>query len=355
MYVKVCGNVTENPIPGLFTLSNVEIHTHIFRITVGYMPGGCYKLLLLCEEEKPYLPSIECAVVLTMMDSTRTTAPTFNAVKKLCRRTYVQQNQGYKKCKKPDWVTSTNTDIVHAYRNVCREFSNVNGNILILEDDAQLMHNVTRRDFDRVDRFLLTGKYDLYTLGSIGSIRHFRIHHARVHGGFAQAIIWTPHARKRFLREHIRGHVDGDFVPHQKTITYTKPLVVQLFPQTDNRSEWCFICKPGTGRIDRFLVQCQTNLFNFLEMDTNTKHWNTMYSIGKLIPLLYVTCCVVGVLALRTVRDRVLDDNPTDTVRTMFRERSTIAAAGFQGKRLTYPSNGRVISATQGGHPPRGS
>ena len=109
--------------------------------------GRCYELSLLCENEDPLLASVHCAVVLTMYDSQRIHEPTFDSVRKLCRRTYVQRNRGYRKCRKPACVVSSNTDIVHAYMNVCKEFKNVDGNILILEDDAQLMSNVKRLDF----------------------------------------------------------------------------------------------------------------------------------------------------------------------------------------------------------------
>jgi len=142
--------------------------------------GRCYELSLLCENEDPLLPSVHCAIVLTMYDSQRIQEPTFDSVRKLCRRTYVQRNRGYRRCRKSACVVSSNTDIVHAYMNVCKEFKNVDGNVLILEDDAQLMSNVKRLDFYRVDDFLMREKYDLYTLGSFGCMYHVSRYHARI-------------------------------------------------------------------------------------------------------------------------------------------------------------------------------
>lgn len=246
----------------------------------------CYHISLDCEESEPYLPSVECAVVLTMADSTRMRNPTFDEVRKLCRRTYVQTNQGYGKCPKEDWVTSSNTDLIHAYKNVCKHFRNIGGNILIVEDDAQLMSNATRTDFDEVDRFLLTGTYDLYTLGSMGVMRPIRNGHSRIkRATFTQAIVWTPWAREKLLHIDLFTHIDRDFVSKQNTVTYKIPLVVQLFPGTENRRQWCTFCSPANRGIESVLQRIHLVLLYGLSMDTSTTHWTTAYRVGKLIPI----------------------------------------------------------------------
>jgi hypothetical protein len=263
----------------------------------------CYKISLYKEEEVPLLPSIECAVVLTMSDSVRIHRKAFANITRLCRKTYVQRNVGYKHCRKPSCVVSPSTDLIHAYKNVCEEFHNVRGNVLILEDDAELMTAAQVRDFERVDRFLLSGKYDLYSLGSLGSIRHINRHHARVHGGFTQAIVWTPWAREKLLYTHVRKHIDGHFMTQQRTVTYKRPLVVQLFPKTENQNEWCVFCLSSLQPIDDTINALHRELFKRLRMDTSTEHWNTLYFVSKCVPILYVTACVaVAMYGSRALR-----------------------------------------------------
>lgn len=262
--------------------------------------ANCYEITLECEESDPLLPSVECAVVLTMTNSKRLTKPTFDGIKKLCRRTYVQRNPGYNTCPKPDWVQSSYMDLVHAYKNVCEEFRNVRGNILILEDDAQLMPGTSRLDFDRVDRFLLVGKYDLYTLGSLGWIHHINRHHARVHGCCSQAIIWTPWVRERLSLTSISTHIDNTFINRQLTITYKTPLVVQLFPETENRSQWCVFCTPRMISVDKLINNIHVKFVRFFHMDIDTRHWKTMYTLSKLVPVLYVMVCVSACVGVGT-------------------------------------------------------
>lgn len=263
----------------------------------------CYNISLYYEEEVPLLPSIECAVVLTMSNSNRIHKKEFRDVTRLCRKTYVQRNMGYKQCGKPSYVVSPNTDLIHAYKNVCEEFRNVRGNVLILEDDAQLMTTARPEDFERVDQFLIIGTYDLYSLGSLGSIRHISRNHARVHGGFAQAVVWTSWAREKLLHTDVRKHIDGHFITLQRTITYKRPLVVQLFPPTENQKEWCIFCIPSLRRLDDFINNLHVRLFKLLKMDTSTEHWSTLYAASKCWSVLYVTACVViGVYGSRALR-----------------------------------------------------
>lgn len=265
----------------------------------------CYSITLFDTNDNPLLPSIECAVVLTMSTSDRIYQKTFKDVTRLCHKTYVQRNMGYKYCEKPSWVTSSSLDLVHAYKNVCEMFRNVRGNILILEDDAQLITNARRVDYERVDRFLVIGKYDLYSLGSMGSMYHINIHHARVHGGFSQAIVWTPWAREKLLYTYVRKHIDGHFITRQRTITYKRPLVVQLFPQTENQGEWCVFCRDSMKPLDACITVLLRALFRSLRMDTSTRHWNTLYGMSKCVPIFCVTICVaVTLYGTRTPRSR---------------------------------------------------
>ena len=62
---------------------------------------------------------------------------------------------------------------------------------------------------------------------------HINMNHTRIYGSFTRTIVWTPWARGTALYTHVRKHIDSHFVTRQRTITYKRPLVVQLFPQTE--------------------------------------------------------------------------------------------------------------------------
>ena len=64
---------------------------------------------------------------------------------RLCARTLLQVNRGYRACHKPH-VTNTAYDLTHAYAEVAR-WARGMGNVLILEDDAELMPGATDADF----------------------------------------------------------------------------------------------------------------------------------------------------------------------------------------------------------------
>jgi hypothetical protein len=279
---------------------------------------GCYQL-----EPAPapdptavsLLPRVECAVVLTMHGSERlprlqrADCPLY----RLCTRTLLQINRGYRTCPKSH-VTNTAYDLTHAYAEVAR-WTRGMGNVLIMEDDAQIMPGATDADFALVDDFVATREFDVYSLGSIGPFRPAgwgSRHRMFVnHWGITQAIIWSPRAREELLRRaahRLPMHIDGSFLAQlPRCFTLDRPLVVQTFPVTANSSNWCFVCTGGlVGRVDRAASRLVHATMGRFGLDHSVHGWRALYAFNaSALPVLVVVClAVVAALLLSALRLR---------------------------------------------------
>jgi len=190
----------------------------------------------------PLLRSVQTAFVLTMADGARLGGLTHSGALRLCARTLVQRNRGFRRCRKPGFVQSTSTDLVHAYREMALRARGM-GNVLILEDDAQVLATARRADFAEVDAFVAHRAFDVYTLGLTGYTRpsphngHMRL----AYTGAAHAIIWSEASRARLLAIYSPWlkHIDGCFLKTLSLIyTFRDPHVGQLYSRTENSYTW---------------------------------------------------------------------------------------------------------------------
>jgi hypothetical protein len=167
----------------------------------------------------------------------------------ICSHTLVQRNRGFRRCNKPG-VHTTSTDLVHAYREVALRARGM-GNVLILEDDAQVLTAATRHDFAQVDAFVANHAFDIYTLGSTGSQRQSpHPGHPRVaYTGASHAIIWSEASRASLLQIPAAAagieldiglkHIDGCFLAKLPLVyTFRDPLVGQIYTRTENSFTW---------------------------------------------------------------------------------------------------------------------
>ena len=252
-----------------------------------------YQIVKKEDCDAPLLRNVDCAIVLTMREGKKRgrrggeAAREAGPLHRLCRETFVQLNEGFRGGGKPEWVTNSAHDLVHAYTHAC-EFAKGKGNVLILEDDAEIMPGATRDDFSIVDAFLSTHRFDAYSLGSFGARRpegeHMRMRTGRI-GSVAcsQAIVWSPTARNRLLRTHGASipHIDGHFMSILGRVhTYRYPLVVQRFPSTENMSNWCVACTPTlSGRArDTFAISLFRLVLRSLRLDRSLGGWNVIYA-----------------------------------------------------------------------------
>lgn len=293
---------------------------------------ACYTTARAATCANPLLPSVSRAIILTMEGSERAERG-LTHLHTLCADTYVQINRGYRRCAKPAWVTHSGHDLVHANaRALARAAADgVDGPVLVLEDDAVFDAGVTRADFAAVDAFVRrTDAYDVYTLGSFGLAVPLDARHRRfVLGSLknAQAVVWSPEARARFLAAPHRSipHIDSRYLATlHRAVRYHRPLVVQTFPPTVNRSNWCVLCpchspdvpggSGGSGvpgapsamhtatrmavqTADRALVDAGLAAYAALGLTTDVRGWTLAYALCDAASAALVVGAATAVVA----------------------------------------------------------
>ena len=283
--------------------------------------ASCYEFRLDDERASPWLPSVDCAVILTMRDSTRLQTEAAQALRQLCGRTYVQVNEGYRTCAKPAWVRKSCDDIVHAYAHAFERVRGM-GLVLVLADDAEIMAGATRADLGRVDAFvkrLGAEQPELafaYSMGIVGNALPIDAYHTRIATGKAldcanaQAIIWSPASRERLLAIDDKArivHIDGGFLSTLPAIySYRDPLVVQRFPLTENMKTWrvLHLTSPIGERIDAMYTAwfVRVLLHEYLRLHEGVAGWRVLYAMnlargcgGRAMPvvLLLLLCATL--------------------------------------------------------------
>ena len=249
---------------------------------------GVYNLLRVpTRPKRPLLKHVARAVILTMEEGTRLTAETLSDLSSVCGETWVQVNPGWKHGRKPSYVTSTAHDLVHAYRNACLWCADTDGPVLFFEEDAILLER-GREHYERIDAFLREERYDVYSLASFGEFGHEdkASHHRRFVGrmGFSQAIVWSRGARDALLgRPEGDMHIDVHTLSSmRRKYSYMRPLVVQLFPTTENMATWCIECENGVR--ERIVVRAwHSFLQQVLRLDARPDGWRTLYRMNDCI------------------------------------------------------------------------
>ena len=252
---------------------------------------SCYQVQTLATCAHPLLPSVDCAIVLTMRGSERLRRPETRALVTLCHTTYVQINAGFSDGRKPAWVQNTSSDLVHAYMHACAwiKTQEYTGNVLILEDDAELVPGCTLSEFQSVDTFVRSQSFNAYSLGSFGGRQRYRARHYRFEKNVAciQAVIWSPGLRERLVAKNgsAIAHMDGHFLSRTKRVyTFETPLVVQKLDATQNQNQWCTLCTNDVVSTvyDGATIGLFKLLIRVLRMDKHTKGWRYIYTFHIL-------------------------------------------------------------------------
>lgn len=235
----------------------------------------CYTISAIAHNQNPLLRSVDCAIILTMQESTRKLDPN---ITKIAHITYIQRNKGFRKCFKQG-VKYISQDIIHAYQHAARFLLDQGvKRALILEDDACL-HTEKLAHFFNVDTFCSTNQFDVYSLGSMCIMIPIDVHHRRILGKlyFAHAIIWSQYALERlngfdFTKSEIGSQIDTTVISSfDRKYSYEIPLVTQLFPETESSKQWVHPNK---------IIEFAANHRSLLQLDT--KHepgWSVMYFV----------------------------------------------------------------------------
>ena len=243
----------------------------------------CYSYKVINTCETPLLKNVDVVLVLTMEGSTRFKEDPF--LLNLAKKTLIQYNKGFKKCNKPSTIISSKQDIVHAYYTAFEYLKEYN-NVIILEDDA-LVVNKDTLIYEKIDAFIATTNFDIFTFGSFGPLSKYNEDFLKMDSYFfiathffiaTQAIIYSREARSKLIEDisssHFdKGHMDAIYIGAlTRKFTYKYPLIVQLFPKTENQNTW-------NNTI--FILTSIRLIIALLKLDTSTYSWFLLYFIFR--------------------------------------------------------------------------
>lgn len=112
--------------------------------------------------------------------------------------------------------------------------------------------------------------------------------------GFAQANIYSKESRKLLTNNIIEtnfnnGHMDGDYISKLNNIyTYKYPLIVQLFPETENMNNW------GSY----LWILCAKFFIKLLRLDVDTNGWYIFYFLCKNYIIILLSLLILFLIIL---------------------------------------------------------
>jgi len=237
----------------------------------------CYTYKVINNNETPILKNVDVVLILAMEDSTRFKEDPF--LLNLTKQTIIQYNKGFKKCNKPSTIISSIQDIVHAYYTAFEYLKEYN-NVIILEDDA-LVVNKDTLIYEKIDAFIATTDFDIFTFGSFGLASKYNEDFLNIGSyffGAVQAIIYSRNARSKLIEDisssnFNKGHVDNTYIGAlTKKFTYKYPLIVQIFHKTENQNTW------SANIYILFIIRTALRLFKF---DKSIDSWFLLYFIFR--------------------------------------------------------------------------
>jgi hypothetical protein len=200
---------------------------------------NCYSYENIAESQNPLFKNVDLTIVLTMKDKDRFKKDPL--LLNLSKKTIFQINKGYKACKKPDTIKRTTEDVTHAYYTAF-EYSKNYGNVIILEDDAEVL-NYNPTHYKKIDGYIGSNDFSIISMGSLGFFT--KINELFYHTdpmAFAQAHILSKKTRteiqKDMLSKKFNGHVDGVYFSPKNVLVYHEPLIIQVLAETENFQTW---------------------------------------------------------------------------------------------------------------------
>jgi hypothetical protein len=232
----------------------------------------CYSYKILNTTTTPIFKNVDIVLILTMEGNNRFKNDPF--LLNLAKKTIIQYNKGFRKCNKPSIITSSKEDIIHAYYNAFNYLKEYN-NVIILEDDA-LVINKNPLIYNKIDKFINTHDFDIFTFGSLGLFSNYNKDFFKINSFFAaaQAIIYSQKARNKIIKyislnDFDKGQIDPAYIGKlDKKFTYKYPLIVQLFPNTENKNVWFN---------NVFLTYIIDLKIALLQVDTHPDGWYLLY------------------------------------------------------------------------------
>jgi hypothetical protein len=235
----------------------------------------CYSYKVINNSSTPILKNVDVVLILAMEGSTRFNEDPF--LLNLAKKTIIQYNKGFRKCNKPSTIKTPKEDIVHAYYSAFDYLKEYN-NVIILEDDAQVVNKDTLI-YEKIDAFVATTDFDIFTFGSFGLFSKYNEDFLKIDRyffGSLQAVIYSRNTRTKLIEDisssnFNKGHMDITYIGAlTKKFTYKYPLIIQLFPKTENKNSWF---------TNVFLLYIINFLLALLKLDKKIDSWFLLYFI----------------------------------------------------------------------------
>ena len=235
---------------------------------------NCYYYKTINTSNDPILKNVDLTIILMMENSKRFNYDPFTL--NLSKKTIIQYNNGFRNCEKSEFITKSNEDINHAYYTCFNYVKNLN-NVLILEEDAEVLY-YNRSYYDIVDKYL-AGDFEIFSFGNQGIFTKIDDNfYSSIYTCGAQAQVISKSKRQKliskFIEKNFKGHIEPDYFV--KSVIFKRPLIVQLFPETENKRNWG---DSDTSLVERIISNISIKI---LRTDKDLKGWETLYTISKI-------------------------------------------------------------------------
>ena len=246
---------------------------------------SCFRRELLLYDSKEVLfqeTFLNACYLITMEESERRekyiqqldTYKPFNKVQ-------IIHNKGWRKCQKNCRIQNTVDDLSDVYAQIFLEcLHNNQDNVLVFEDDFFFTESLEsiRESIREIQMFLLHhSDYMTYNLGAIPYFMYPEsrsMNHYYYKGGVAHSVVYSKQYMVEYVTHYETMNCLSDIFWNRfkNNYTYYKPLCFQLFPQTENSTNWSSIVhiQPLLSRVFK---ADQTHEYFFPFMYTFAKTW----------------------------------------------------------------------------------
>jgi hypothetical protein len=201
---------------------------------------------------------------------------------------YIVFNEGYKKCKKSDFIKISSDDLIDVNLQIIKHSNKMNfKNILILEDDF-IFNEEIKKSFHKNNLINFWKKkmnepfYYLLGCTPMFILPYDYYNYIPILLGGCHAVVYSKKMQEKILLEDQSKMTDWD--GFNKTLNhkymYYMPLCYQLFPETENSKVWGI----KFNFIIYYLTQFMFILYKILNMDKNVEPgYFIFYTFSKLL------------------------------------------------------------------------
>jgi len=257
------------------------------------MNNNCYNLEKYIYEKGFLDKTIDATYIIHLkdngrIDNIRAQMNSFHPTKSV----YILFNKGFKNCSKPKFIDTSAKDLFDANIQIFKHANKMNyNNILILEDDFIFSEKI-KEDYhiNNVNTFLKNnqGNPFIYLLGCepYFLMPYDNNNYRGLMTGGTHAVIYNKQMRM-IIMEHdqiyIKNHDEYFMINfYNYKYAYYTPLVYQLYPDTDNQSNWG--AEFGDNLIIKWVTYSIIFLHKLLKMNIQPEPgYSFFYFFSKLL------------------------------------------------------------------------